>query len=402
MVPGLALWLPSGYSWGAALLLLCALASAGVWLRRPLARSSWLLLLVMLGMGSLWLLDMGAGSTPRDFDKPSKYLLALPCLAYALAFPPRLAWLWSGVWLGACGSGAVALYQTSVLHLPRATGYTNAIQYGDLSLLLGLMCAVLLLVDWARWQPWQRLAWAVAMLLGCLGSLLSGSRGGWLALGVVLPVCALLLARRGQWPMLLRSGAVVLAMLAALLLFKGAEVEQRLDEAHNEAQVYQDQGNADTSIGHRLAHWRLAWQMGLERPLLGWGRSGYTQEKARRVAAGQAPASVLMFTHAHNEAFDLFAKRGLLGVAMLGLFYGVPLWLFWPRRQRVLDNAGTLDREVLGLCLVGILLPLSYFGFGLTQVFLAHNSGNVFYLFMCLLLHAVLQSREAQRAAATP
>lgn len=398
MVPGLALWLPSGYSWGAALLLLCALASCGVWLRRPLARSSWLLLLVMLGMGSLWLLDMGAGSSARDFDKPSKYLLALPCLAYVLAFPPRLAWLWGGVWLGACGSGAVALYQTSVLHLPRATGFTNAIQYGDLSLLLGLMCAVLLLVDWPRWKHWQRLGWAVAMLLGCVGSLLSGSRGGWLALGVVLPVCALLLARRGQWPMLLRSAGLVLGMLAALLLFKGAEVEQRLDEAHNEAQVYQNQGNADTSIGHRLAHWRLAWHMGLERPLLGWGRSGYEQEKARRVAAGQAPASVLQFTHAHNEAFDLFAKRGLLGVAVLTLFYAVPLWLFWPRRQRVVDKNGSLDREALSLCMVGILLPLSYFGFGLTQVFLAHNSGNVFYLFMCLLLHAVLQSREAQQS----
>ena len=393
MVPGLALWLPSGYSWGAALLLLCALASAGVWLKRPLAPSSWWLLLAMLGMGSIWLLDVGAVLLSRDFDKPSKYFLALPCAAYALAFPPRLAWLWAGVWVGACGSGLLALYQTSVQALPRATGFTNAIQYGDLSLVLGLMCAVLLLVDWARWRSWQRLGWAAAMLLGCVGSLLSGSRGGWLALGVVLPVCTVLLARRGQWPMLLRGGALVLAMLAALVLLKGAEVEQRLDEAHNEAQVYQHQGNANTSIGHRLAHWRLAWQMGLERPLLGWGRSGYAQEKARRVAAGQAPASVLMFEHAHNEAVDLFAKRGLLGVAVLALFYGVPLWLFWPRRQRIFDSAGTLDREALGLCLVGILLPLSYFGFGLTQVFLAHNSGNVFYLFMCLLLHAVLQTR---------
>ena len=139
--------------------------------------------------------------------------------------------------------------------------------------------------------------------------------------------------------------------------------------------------------------------MGLERPLLGWGRSGYVAEKARRVAAGQAPASVLQFTHAHNEAFDLFAKRGLLGVAVLGLFYAVPLWLFWPRRQRIFDSAGTLDREALGLCLVGLLLPLSYIGFGLTQVFLAHNSGNVFYLFMCLLLHAVLLTRTKTIAA---
>ena len=197
MVPGLALWLPSGYSWGAALLLLCALASAGVWLKRPLSAPSWWLLSAMLGMGSIWLLDIGTALLGRDFDKPSKYFLALPCVAYALAFPPRLAWLWAGVWLGACGSGLLALYQTSVQALPRATGFTNAIQYGDLSLVLGMMCAVLLLVEWPRWRHWQKLGWALAMLLGCLGSLLSGSRGGWLALLVVLPVCA---PARWCWP----------------------------------------------------------------------------------------------------------------------------------------------------------------------------------------------------------
>ena len=38
MVPGLALWLPSGYSYGAALLLLAALASAPVWWKRPAPR----------------------------------------------------------------------------------------------------------------------------------------------------------------------------------------------------------------------------------------------------------------------------------------------------------------------------------------------------------------------------
>ena len=175
------------------------------------------------------------------------------------------------------------------------------------------------------------------------------------------------------------------------------DLERRVSEGVNEVRVYQENGNSDTSVGQRLAHWKLAWALGVERPWIGWGRLGYEQEKARRVAAGQAPASVLVFGHAHNEALDLFAKHGLLGVAMLGFFYGVPLCLFWPGRRRVLDAAGELDRDTLSLCLVGILLPLSYLGFGLTQVFLAHNSGNVFYLFMCLLLHAVLQSREAQR-----
>ena len=400
MVPGLALWLPSGYSWGAALLFLAAVASAPVWLRQPVARSSWWLLACMVAMLGVWLLDMGPQWSAAKFDRPLKYLLALPCVLYALAFPPQLRWLWGGVFTGACGSGLVALYQTGVQGLPRANGFTNAIQYGDLSLLLGLMGAVLLTVHWARWRAWPRLAWAAAALLGCTGSLLSETRGGWLALALVLPVCAWLLARRGQQRMLLRSSMAAVLGVAALVAYKGADLERRVDEGVQEVLLYQHNGASTSSVGHRLAHWKLAWSMGTERPLLGWGRIGYEQEKARRVEVGQAPEAVLAYGHAHHEALDLFAKHGLLGVLVLGFFYGVPLYLFWPRRQHVFDASGALDREALSLCLVGILLPLSYLGFGLTQVFLAHNSGNMFYLFMCLLVHAALQAHQRHRALA--
>lgn len=400
MVPGLALWLPSGYSWGAVLLLLATVVSAPLWLRRPVGRSSWWLLACMAAMLGVWLLDVGLPLSAANFDRPLKYLLALPCVLYALAFAPGLRWLWRGIFTGACGSGLIALYQTGVQGMPRATGYTNAIQYGDLSLLLGLMCAALLMVQWARWRILQRLAWSAAVLLGCTGSLMSGTRGGWLALAVVLPVCAWLLVRRGQHHMLLRGGIAVVLAVAALAAYKGADLEQRVDEGVQEALMYQQNGASANSVGQRLAHWQLAWRMGTERPWLGWGRIGYEQEKARSVAAGQTPRSVLAFGHAHHEVLDLFAKHGLLGVLVLGFFYGVPLYLFWPCRTRVFEASGALDREALSLCLVGILLPLSYVGFGLTQVFLAHNSGNMFYLFMCLLVHAALQAQQRNRALA--
>ena len=400
MVPGLALWLPSGYSWGAALLFLATVASAPVWLRRPVERPSWWLLACMLAMLGVWLLDTGPQWSAAKFDRPLKYLLALPCVLYVLAFPPQLRWLWRGIFAGACGSGLVALYQTGVQGLPRATGYTNAIQYGDLSLLLGLMGAALLTVHWVNWRLWQRLAWGAAVLLGCTGSLLSETRGGWLALALVVPVCAWLLARRGQHRMLVRGGVAMVLGVAALVSYKGADLERRVDEGVQEALLYQQNGASANSIGQRLAHWSLAWRMGTDRPWLGWGRVGYEEEKARRVAAGQAPDAVLAYGHAHHEALDLFAKHGLLGVLVLCFFYGVPLSLFWPRRMRVFDASGALDREALSLCLVGILLPLSYLGFGLTQVFLAHNSGNMFYLFMCLLVHAALQAHQRNRAGA--
>ncbi|RZJ11249.1 MAG: O-antigen ligase family protein [Acidovorax sp.] len=400
MVPGLALWLPSGYSYGAALLLLAALASAPVWWRRPAPRAAWWLTAAVSCMAALWLLDVGATWGWGSMDRPVKYLLALPCIFYLMTFEPRASWLWMGVAVGAVGSGLVGMYQVGVQALPRATGFTNAIQYGNLSMLLAVMSGLLLVVQYRRWVLWQRLLLAAAIVLGATGSVLSQSRGGWLALVLLLPACAWLLVRttgqrRVYW------GLCALALVAVGLWHVPA-VEQRVDEARLEVQTYQQHGDGRSSVGQRLAHWKLAWQMGWDRPLTGWGRAGYEAEKARRVAAGLAHPVVLEFGHAHNEALDLFAKRGLPGVLLLLAFYVIPLVMFWPTARRIRDGAGKMDRESLSLCLMGVLLPLSYIGFGLTQVFLAHNSGNMFYLFMCPLLLAALHERRARIGCGRP
>lgn len=291
--------------------------------------------------------------------------------------------------MGAC---AVGLYQILVLDLPRASGYTNAIQYGDIAVLLALQSGLWLVTLWQQLRCAYRVLLALAVVCGLFASLLSQSRGGWLALALLIPLCTWLLVRAtGQRRMYL--GLAVLA-IAAAALSQWPPIQQRIVLAEQEARTYLTGGDGESSVGHRLAHWRMAWDMGLERPLAGWGQAGYLQEKARRVAAGQAPTVVLEFAHAHNEVLDLWAKHGLVGVGMLALFYGVPMWIFWPTPQRVRSDSGQLDPQALVLCLVGVTFPLSYIGFGLTQVFLAHNSGNMLYLFMCSLLLAMLHERQ--------
>ena len=400
MVPGLALWLPSGYSYGAALLLFAALVGAPWWWRAcQVSRQSLWLVLSIVVMGFVWLLDSSDGAWRWGaLDRPSKYLLALPCLFFLLAYAPNPRWLWTGITLGALGSGGIALYQIGVLHLPRAAGYTNAIQYGNLCVLLALMCLVLLATRPPGVQTWHRLVMAVGVVLGLVGSVLSQSRGGWVALALIFPALALVLRPYIGWRQFAAGTAALLCALSVLVFVQRHGLEERLDMAVTEAQQFEQKGDAVSSVGQRLAHWQLAWDMGLARPLLGWGKSGYDAEKQRQVNAGQAHPFLLEFAHVHNEVLDLFAKHGLLGVLALLLFYGVPLALFWPTRARVMvpaTNGGMqLDRTALALHLVGWTVPVAYIAFGLTQVFFAHNSGNVFYLFMVMLVHSCLQARQ--------
>ena len=397
LIPALALWLPSGYAYGTALLLLGALLATPQWIKAPVPRSAWWLAGAIALMALTWLHGSDWDKGASVLNKPLRYALALPCLFYALRFPPRHAWLLAGIAVGAACGGLRALYDVQVLGLERpwitAEQSGNAIQLGNLSGLFGLMCWLQLMVYWPRWRWPLRLALLACCELGLLGSLLSQTRGGWLALALCMPVLFWLLAR---WVSQRRAGGGAL-LLCVLMVPLGIHMwpvlEKRLDWAIADVTTYQNTGAANTSIGQRLDHWQLALAMGRDRPLTGWGDAGYVSEKARRVAAGEASPVVLEFGHTHNEVIDQFVKRGLIGVGGLAVLYAVPLALFWPSRRRMASPraAGAYD-DAICLRLIGLAVPLAYMGFGLTQVFFAHYNGVVLYLDMLVLVFAALQA----------
>lgn len=397
MLPALTLALPSGYAYGIVLLVLCAVVSVPQWVRQPMeSHSARWLLLVFVVMGLVWLYGSDASKGWSILNKPSRYLLAVICVPFVFAFPPRASFLLWGIAVGSAAGGLRALFDVHVLGFDRAwidsaTRSSGAIQYGNLSGLMGLMCWVqcLVFLDRWRWQP--LLLMAICALLGMLGSLLSQTRGGWLALALCMLPLSWCLVRHLWGRRMLAGGAGLLALVVLLGWYQAPQLGQRWKQAQSELMGYVDEGVADTSIGQRLDHWQLAWNMGLDRPLGGWGEAGYQQEKKHRVEAGQAQPIVLEFGHAHNEWLDMFAKRGLFGIGGLLLFYVVPLALFWPTQARVRLPDGEIDRDALCLRLVGVLFPLSYLGFGLTQVFLAHYNGLMVYMFMVTLTLAALK-----------
>ncbi|WP_343294047.1 O-antigen ligase family protein [Vandammella animalimorsus] len=411
LVPALALWLPSGYSWGALLLLLLALANLHHWPRTlpRLSAGSWLLAATILAMGLMWAIQADAQAGSARWDRFSKYALALPCLGYALAHPPSAQALEKGLLAGCLGAGGIALWQVYGLGMTRAAGHTNAIQFGNLALLLAVLAGIVLACHYQRLRPGMRLGLVLAIGAAFGASVLSLTRGGWLAL-LLLPLLAWPLLRRpgrqparvGRPAWLARPWAALLLVLLIPLAASLPQVVQRLQLMGTEVAAYQTQGDASTSIGHRLEHWRLAWHMGQQKPWLGWGDAGYKQEKLRLTQAGQFDINTTYFDHAHNEVLDVFSKRGLLGVALLLAFYGVPLALFWPsrRRQAALQTTAApawLQAQWWALRLMGSAIALMYIGFGWTQVFFAHNSGTMFYLFMLMLCWAALRRLE-QRA----
>ena len=114
LLPALALSVASGYSYGAVLLLLGALFSLPRWVTVRPDRATVVLALAMLGMALLWF----ALSDPREnwgrFDRSLKFALAVPCLLFIAAFPPRARALFWGLLIGCIGVCGVALWQVHV------------------------------------------------------------------------------------------------------------------------------------------------------------------------------------------------------------------------------------------------------------------------------------------------
>ncbi|GGX80229.1 hypothetical protein GCM10007160_04660 [Litchfieldella qijiaojingensis] len=369
-------------------------------LRRLDAEDGWWCL-ALLGYGGLWLWDVWrtghwpVGEGSQGVALPLWPILAALLLVWLRCFRPSPYLWWLGIGCGALAAGGIALFERLVLGVHRASNDMNAIPFGNLSLLLGVISLMAAL--WlssrslaGRWG-WLRLAF-VAALAGILASLLSGTRGGWVAAPLLLllvwrgyrDVVNAALLWRWRWAL---SSAVLL--LAFVVVLPQSGVSHRVAEAFSDVHDYWSEENRSTSIGLRFEMWRGGWQLFLQRPLAGWGEGGVQEARDALVAKGILHPDVSQYDQLHSDIIDTAARRGILGLATLAMLYGVPLVLF----ARRLSQASAGERA---LAVAGLMIPIAFIDFGLTQSMLRDVRGLSGYLGLCIGCWAVLK-REGEK-----
>jgi O-antigen ligase len=380
---------PVGYTAGAVVLLLAALYCLARYAVPALSRQdktlAWLLVAVF-GIGLFSFLYHG--NAVRSIDLPSRYLLAAIILLMLLEHPPKLPWLWAGFAVGAVSGAAVAAWQTVGESFGRAVGFTGVIQFGDLGLMLGVFCAAG--IFWANMQPQsRRWAWRCVLGLGVLGgvyaSLASGSRGGWIALPVVVLIfVAAFINSRNVKPAIVTL--VVLAVAAAAVAISVPTIKHRYDRALLDVQQY-EQGNADTSIGARFAIWRAAAGMIAKKPLAGWSDADYRAERERLVASKEAPPVILILANTHNNYLELWVFQGVFAVLIV-LALLVTSFISFARRLR------SPQRDIQALAVCGATLVAAYAIFSMSQIMLGRNNTLLFFLIALVCLWGAMRKLE--------
>lgn len=321
------------------------------------------------------------GSHMREWDMPSRYILVLPVIMMLLAHPPKSQWIWTGLILGCVSGAAVAARDVYTLDMERSFGYTGAIQFGNVALVMAVFCAAALFSireGFARAAFW-RAALGVGVITGLYASIISGSRGGWVAMPVIVVLfCVSLINKKNARAVCMSAVAVMASLL--ILAVSVPSVKQRYDEAVSDIHRYR-QGDFATSLGGRFAIWDAAVELIKEKPLMGWSEEDYEARRDQLIKEGEAKPVVGLLANTHNSFLEILLFQGLFGfLCMCALLCGTFV-LFW-KRLRLPDYEARMA-ALSGACLVSV-----YVIAGQTQIMFSRNNTLVFFLVAGALLWA--------------
>ncbi len=147
---------------------------------------------------------------------------------------------------------------------------------------------------------------ALALGLGAVVLVLTGSLGGWVSLACAAAAfAALALTRKRGRPAAVALGAAAAALAVGLLLFSPL-LEKAAAKSH--------------SLHVRRAYWTAAGRVIAERPLLGVGLGNFEDHYAR--VKGDIQQEV---RQVHNDYLQVLAETGLVGLLAFAAFLGVGL-----------------------------------------------------------------------------
>lgn len=165
---------------------------------------------------------------------------------------------------------------------------------------------------------WQRVTmWGVCGIT-LLGQALTGGRMGYVAMLGVGVIFALT-----KWRKLLLLGPV--GLIAVVALVPSVRERMLMGFGGKEGTIVVEQ-NADEMTSGRVLVWPLAVEGILERPLIGWGRTGFQLSGVAERAESQLGET---WPHPHNAYLEYLLDTGLLGMLLtLPIYLTMVAWSF--------------------------------------------------------------------------
>lgn len=288
----------------------------------------------------------------------------------------------------AIGAAVFALIQIFYFGEARASGHINPITFGDTCLIFSTACIIgfIELEVPGRIDRFKMILF-VGGLSGLIGSIMSGSKGGWLSLITIYTYWIWRTTSKATpRKRYLLAAAIVVITLAFYNLIPDHIVKHRIVNGWNGLITYLETGKVtEGSVSIRLELWKVGIQIFLESPLVGSG-DFYTHLRRIELAqSGEYSQMVVDIRTFDNEYVNRLAAEGLIGLASTLLIFAGPLIAFNKFRKSSIDT-------VRALALIGMALPVLYFEFGLSVSIYGTNAFRQVYASWSILLLSLISA----------
>ena len=294
------------------------------------------------------------------------FLFVIPLYYLWTAIKPKQEYFWFGLAAGAIVACVIAIIDIFISEQSKATGVQHHIVFGGLSLAMGTMAYFGISIFQQR-RKWATGIFYLALLCGIGASILSGSRGVWIALPALLIVIGWHTYKTAGRIAILTLIVTVIVALGASYLSNKQTIDHRLSLAVSEIKTYQPGGKG--SVKDRFEMWRGAWKIFAENPVRGVGVGAYKNEFARLVASKEFDKRFLRYNEPHNDYLAVLSEKGLIGFTALLMVYLVPLSLFLSLVRVENDNSFALAGIAFVLFFMILSLSSTLFNGTLTTVF---------------------------------
>lgn len=313
---------------------------------------------------------------------PLLYAVLMHCVEDEQKFWKLLvsASLFSTIWLVLIANAWPVQRDTGLLSV--------AISRGNMGMLFGIFSFVALFA--LSSNKWKLLAF-VTFISGVLLSVLSGSRGGWLALLLSMITMTLILLRFAKYKQFYLLLLVQMSVLLLIAIFWDVlPLQSRLVAAVDNVEKYLN-GNYETSVGQRFELWKAAWFGFLEHPLSGWGWTNFN-EAHQFTIENELTRPMRMFGHPHNQFFMFLVETGFLTTLILIVFLLWPLWVGF----KYLRDLRKLNSDQ-GMFLAVLLMTLSeaVIEFSLTD----HTFSQKYFVYVFLVVSLAAMGLIAKKCA---
>lgn len=263
--------------------------------------------------------------------------------------------------------------------------FTNAITFGNISLLLGFWSLISLYWD-AFNSPLKKVLKFLAFFAAIYASFLSGSRGGWIA----IPFFILVLMHITLFKTSIKKRYIIIfTVLCVSVGFCSKNfISNRINSVVTDFKLYKN-GILDTSTGERLQLWKASVIIFKNNPIFGVGRGNFKDAVKDLEIQGEVTNKVTSYDHAHNEILFMMAQFGSIGLIALILFYAATIASFYPYlRYR--------DATIKTAAHMGIILSGGVVIFGFTEVFFDKVKTVGFFIVIISSFAGIIASRQRE------